>query len=314
MKLTSLLPQLEQLDLRSCLVSHRGELIARHYRNRRTAEEPGKINSCTKSVLASLICIAMDQGILPEPSAKASLFFPQLAAAADRRKQAITIEHLLTMSAGFQWQEFGGLNSFPRMSKTGDWIAFTLEQPMADEPGSRMEYNSGVSQLLAFMLAEASGMSVARFAERYLFEPLEIADYEWEQDPQGIHTGGFGLRMKPEDMLKFGQLYEQEGLWKQARLISPDLLLRSVAPAIEAESPRRGRYGWHWWSDSYGTGSTANSPSSSFDYYYALGFGGQLIVVVPMLEIVAVVTSDKYKRGRSGADVFREHIAPLLAP
>jgi CubicO group peptidase (beta-lactamase class C family) len=123
MNLSSLLPRLEPLDLRSCLISHRGELIVRHYRNNRTATEVGKINSCTKSVLSALLCVAMGQGLLPEPSAKASLFFPQLASDADPRKQAITLEHLLTMSAGFQWQEFGGLNSFPRwlMSREAGW-------------------------------------------------------------------------------------------------------------------------------------------------------------------------------------------------
>ncbi|MGG4144009.1 serine hydrolase [Paenibacillus algorifonticola] len=312
MNLSSLLPAIEPLDLRSCLVSYNGKLIIEHYRNDRTREEVAKVNSCTKSVVSALICIAMDKQLLPEASTPAALFFPQLAEDSDPRKQAITLEHLLTMSAGFSWTEFGGQNSFPRMTQTSNWLQFALEQPLSDEPGSRMEYNSGISQMLSAMLVQASGMTTAAFAERYLFQPLGISQYEWEHDPQGIHTGGFGLRLLPADMLKLGQLYLQQGVWKGQQLIPQALIQRSVYPAIAAESPRPGQYGWHWWVDSFSSGSESAS-SSAFDFYYALGFGGQTITVVPSLNIVAVVTNDRLKRGKPPADVFRHHIAPLLA-
>ena len=95
-----------------------------------------------------------------------SAFFPELAGDADKAK--ITLLHLLTMSAGFSWTEFGGQNSFPRMTKSPHWVNFVLDQPLSDTPGSRMVYNSGGSQLLAAILARIAGMSVAAYAERYL--------------------------------------------------------------------------------------------------------------------------------------------------
>lgn len=319
MNLDALLPLLEPLDLRSCLISYRGKRIVEHYRNERMESEPAKINSCTKSILSALICIAMDKQLLPGPAEKAAAFFPQLAQSDDPRKREITIEQLLTMTAGLNWTEFGGQQSFPRMTRTANWIEFVLEQPLADPPGQRMEYNSGLSQLLATMLVQASGMTCAQFAERWLFGPLGIEHYEWEQDPQGIHTGGFGMRMRPVDMLKFGELYSQKGSWKQEQLISAELVARSTMPAVDAEPPRRGRYGWHWWADHFDgrqdgveAGASGLQPAP-FHYFHAYGFGGQNIVIVSELELVVVISNDRMKRGKAPFNVFQQFIAPLLA-
>jgi CubicO group peptidase (beta-lactamase class C family) len=312
MNLSALSASLEPLNLRSCLIQQQGSLIFEHYRDQRTSSEIAKINSCTKSILSALVCIAMDQGLLPGPSAPLSEFFPQLSRDVDARKQAITIEQLLTMSAGFRWTEFGGANSFPKMTRSPHWVNYVLEQPLADEPGTRMEYNSGISQLLSSILVQASGLNTARFAEQYLFGPLGIKEYQWEVDPQGIHKGGFGLKLKPAALLKFGQLYLQQGIWEKTQIIASEWAVRSAQPAMATEPPRRGGYGWHWWTDSLSTGSRAGE-AAAVDYYYARGYAGQFVYVLPELQTVVVLTQDN-KRGRNNhlPDVFREHIAPLL--
>ncbi|MNI08568.1 D-alanyl-D-alanine-carboxypeptidase/endopeptidase AmpH precursor [compost metagenome] len=299
-------------NLRSCLISREGQLIYEHYREPRTRQEIAKINSCTKSILSALICIAVDQGLLPQPEALLSQFYPQLLLDEDRRKREITLEHLLTMSAGFNWTEFGGQNSFPRMTRSANWTEFVLEQKLSHPPGEHMEYNSGNSQLLAAILMQATGMPVARFAELQLFGPLGIDRYEWELDPQGIHTGGFGLRLLPAGLLNFGQLYLQQGCWQNRQLISADLVQRSTATAILAEAPRRGGYGWHWWTDSYAY-TTADSSRTELTYFNARGYGGQFVYVLPQLKTVVVLTQDQQGRHKPPVDVFRELIAPLLA-
>jgi CubicO group peptidase (beta-lactamase class C family) len=311
MKLSSLFTAIALLDLRSCLISRQGQLTFEHYRDHQTATTIARINSCTKSVLASLICIAIDKGLLPSPMTPISIFFPQLALYRESRKQEITLEHLLKMTAGFNWTEFGGQNSFPRMTRSPNWVNFVLEQPLTDSPGARMEYNSGVSQLLSAILVQATGMTTARFAELYLFGLLEIESYQWEIDPQGIHTGGFGLWLRPSDMLKFGQLYLQQGKWNNKQLISQELVARSVQSPIPVEAPRRGYYGWHWWTDSYPIAPT-DSSTHSLEYYYARGYGGQYIHIIPSLETVVVLTNDKRKKEQHPADVFRQFIAPIL--
>ncbi|MEK3878430.1 serine hydrolase domain-containing protein [Paenibacillus sp. FSL M7-0420] len=312
MNLSTLSAALAPLNLRSCLIQQQGRLIFEYYRDPRTASELAKINSCTKSILSALICIAMDQGLLPGPEAPLSEFFPQLRRDKDARKQDITLEQLLTMSAGFRWTEFGGANSFPKMTRSPHWVNYVLEQPIADEPGTRMEYNSGISQLLSSILVQATGQSTASYAEQFLFGPLGIRDYEWESDPQGIHTGGFGLKLRPVDLLNFGQLFLQTGVWKDSQIISGSWAARSVQPVMHTEPPRHGGYGWHWWTDAL-TCSSAAGESSLVDYYYARGYAGQFIYVVPELQLVIVLTQDN-KRGKNNppVDVFRDYIVPVL--
>ncbi|UQZ32273.1 serine hydrolase [Paenibacillus sp. PK3_47] len=312
MNLTSLTASLAPLHLRSCLISRQGRLVYEHYRNEHTPDELAKINSCTKSVLSSLICIAMDQGVLPGPDTCITEFFPQLRNDPDPRKSEITLHHLLTLTAGFNWTEFGGQKSFPRMTRTENWIQFVLEQPLSEPPGTRMEYNSGASQLLSAILVQASGIRTARFAEQYLFGPLGIQEYEWEADPRGIHTGGFGLKLRPADLMKLGQLYLQQGEWNGHQLISRELVKASTETAIQVEAPRRGGYAWHWWTDTFQE-SGDKSPAPVLEYFNARGYGGQFVYVLPALETVVVLTQDKFGKSKPSTDVFREHIAPVLA-
>ncbi|MDF9844795.1 MULTISPECIES: serine hydrolase [unclassified Paenibacillus] len=298
-------------QLRSCLISSEGRLVFEHYRETGTDGELAKINSCTKSILSALVCIAMQKGLLPQPETLLAEFYPRLRQDRDPRKAAITLEHLLTMSPGFNWTEFGGQNSFPRMTRSENWIDYVLEQPLSHNPGEHMEYNSGVSQLLAALLAEGTEMPVARFAESVLFSPLGIEQYEWEQDPQGIHTGGFGLRLRPVHLLRFGQLYLQRGQWDHRQLIASELVDRSTQTALLAEAPRRGGYAWHWWTDSY-TQSVDTAAESELHYFYARGYGGQFIYVLPKLETVVVLTQDNRGKQKRAADVFRESVLPIL--
>ncbi|WP_054941216.1 serine hydrolase domain-containing protein [Paenibacillus ihuae] len=312
MNTSQLYAALAPQNLRSCLISREGRLIYQHYRESHTVTQIAKINSCTKSILSALICIAIGQDLLPQPSAPLSQFYPQLQLDADKRKAAITLEQLLTMSAGFNWTEFGGQNSFPRMTRSENWTDYVLQQKLSHNPGEHMEYNSGVSQLLSAILVQGTGMPTARFAELYLFGPLGIEQYEWEQDPQGIHTGGFGLRLRPSDLLTFGQLYLQQGNWADQQLIPSDLITRSTQTAMQGEAPRRGGYGWHWWTDSYAMAANVTH-GSVLHYYYARGYGGQFVYVLPALETVVVLTQDHQgKQKKPPVDVFREWIAPLL--
>jgi CubicO group peptidase (beta-lactamase class C family) len=280
-----------------------------YYREPQIATQLSKINSCTKSVLASLISIAIDKGTMPLPDTPISNFFPSLKEDRDPRKREITISHLLTMTAGFNWTEFGGQNSFPTMTKTSDWVNYVLSQPLSHPPGTEMNYNSGCSQLLSAILRETTGQTVAKYAEEELFLPIGIESYRWDTDPQGIHTGGFGLYLKPEDMLKFGLLYLQQGRWIDQQIILPNTVLMSTNAYVAATLPQKGFYGWHWWVSSFNAGTELQP--KEIPYYFALGFGGQHILVVPTYDLVAVITADKYKKG-SPANVFGRFIVPAL--
>ncbi|URJ33592.1 serine hydrolase [Paenibacillus polymyxa] len=309
LELKPLIHVLNELETRSCLIEQQGNMIMDYYREPQIANQLYKINSCTKSVISALVSMAMDQQLVPKPETPILEFFPQLAKDSDPRKRDITIEHLLTMSAGFNWTEFGGQNSFPTMSKTSNWVQFVLSQPLSHLPGTRMEYSSGCSQLLATLLRSASGQAVAEFAEEQLFQPLGIDNYHWETDPQGTHTGGFGLHLRPLDMLKFGRLYLNEGSWEGRQIIQTETVRYSTRPFLPASKPQKAYYGCHWWASSF---SDKRETGTEKDYFYALGFGGQYIIVVPSYDLVVVLTADTFKKKRTPVDIFRQYLVPLL--
>lgn len=297
-------------DVSSCIINCSNKIEYHYEKIEGASSRLMPINSCTKSILSALICIAMDKGLLPAPDTAIQHFFPQLRQDSDTRKPLITIEQLLTLTAGFKWTEFGGANSFPKMTRTSDWIQYTLDQPLSDQPGTKMVYNSGVSQLLAAILVKATNTSVVQFAERNLFNALDIQQYEWKSDPNSIHTGGFGLLLNAYDMLKFGLLYLHKGIRNNNRLISEAMIDLSTKAAIAATPPEQGFYGWHWWVDEIPAEVIRNS--RPLPYYYARGFGGQFIIIVPVAETVIVLTRKQRKKGLSPLDYFRQHIAPSL--
>lgn len=313
MNTNTLTHEIQPYDVNTCIIHYGGEIVYHYEKSLHSSSKLMPINSCTKSILSALICKAMDQQLIPSADTRITQFFPQLLHDHDKRKQTINLGHLLTLTAGINWTEFGGPNSFPKMTRSADWITYVLQQPMSDEPGTVMVYNSGVSQLLAAILVQSTGTSITQYADIHLFGPLGIEQFEWKSDPQGIHTGGYGLQLSAHDMLKFGLLYLYKGVWSNTSLISEDMVQRSTEPAIAVVSPERGFYGWHWWSDSISiTNLTGDSISSDLHYYYARGFGGQFIIIVPTLDSVIVLTREQRKKGLSPLDFFRLHIAPML--
>ncbi|HIW31750.1 MAG TPA: beta-lactamase family protein [Candidatus Paenibacillus intestinavium] len=313
MNSTTLSQEIQPYDVNSCIVHCNGDILYHYEKLDEASSKLMPVNSCTKSILSALICIAMDQGLIPSPDTCITHFFPQLHDQQDKRKQMITLQHLLTLTAGLKWTEFGGINSFPKMTRSADWIDFVLQQPMSDEPGSVMVYNSGVSQLLAAILVQSTGQSISQYADLHLFGPLGIKQYEWKIDPQGIHTGGYGLQLCANDMLKFGLLYLQRGKWNNEVIISEELIDLSIEPAIAVTLPEHGCYGWHWWTDYIPANDTTDASTiADLHYYYARGFGGQFIIIVPTLNSVIVLTRKQRKMGLSPLDFFRLHIAPML--
>ncbi len=237
------------------------------------------IYSCTKSVVSALVGIAINQGYIEGLNQSVLSFFPQRTIAnRDANKEAMTLEHLLTMTTGFQCQDsylyrWSGLN---QMRDSEDWVQFVLDLPMEGEPGERFEYCNGASHLLSGIIHETTGMSANEYAEEHLFGPLGISDVDWSSSPQGISVGYSELRMRPQDMAKIGLLYLNEGRWDGEQIVPSEWVVSSTSQYISATL--QDGYGYQWWVD-----------DSSM--YLALGSRGQFIYVIPEKEIVVVFTS-----------------------
>jgi CubicO group peptidase (beta-lactamase class C family) len=265
--------------------------------------------SVTKSFTSALIGIAFDLGLLTDIDTPLRSFFPEYPDIDwSGGKSEITLKHLLTMSAGLDWDEWSYSYTDPRnihtqMNDSPDQIKFVLNRPMAYEPGTVFVYNSGLTFVLGEIIRKVSSLPADEFAYQYLFFPMGIEHYYWIVFPNGvIHTGG-GLYLHPRDMAKLGQLYLNGGTWNGKRLISQQWIDESIKQHI-AMTPAGG-YGFKWWLEKHEWNGTI------IDSYSALGWGGQYIYVFPELELVVTFTGGHFY---DSADPAHTMIAQYILP
>ena len=264
-------------NIRSFLVVWKGDVVSENTYGGTTAETLHDLRSVTKSIISALVGIAIDRGIIRAVDDCVLDYLPELRSRADdERKAQITIEHLLTMTSGF------------RSAETWEWyfsdaphaILDAWDRPMAANPGDTYAYESASMELLSVALARAADQDTKSFAVENLLAPLGITGFQWEQDPAGYHRGAYGLRMRASDLARIGQLYLQEGHWKDRQILSREWIDQSFAQQVRVND--RVSYGHLWRSRQVGSVRT----------FYGLGFGGQYLIVVPELRLVVVATQD----------------------
>lgn len=288
--------------LQSLLISHRGELVFEEYYNGTDPTRPANMKSASKSVISALVGLAIQQGHIESVDVPIATFFPEyFSEIDDEGKQQITVENLLTMQSGL---ETTSNRNYGRWVLSDDWIEFALNQPLVAEPGTRMLYSTGSTHLLSAILTRATGMDTKAFAQQSLTSQLGYSMSYWSQDPQGIYFGGNDMEMTPRQMLRFGQLYLNNGEYGGEQVLAPEWV--EVSHQAHARSPRgQGRfYGYGWWLRDL----------AGMQVPVAWGYGGQLIFVVEELDMVVVATSDSEpgaaRRGhlRSLYDLVERHI------
>jgi CubicO group peptidase (beta-lactamase class C family) len=294
--------------LHSLLISWRGELLLERYLNGTRSTRLANIKSASKSIISALVGIALERKILSGVRQPIGPFFPELSAAADAPKRAITIEDLLTMRAGLE----GTSNrNYGAWVQSRNWVRFVLSREMLDRPGERMEYSTGSTHLLSAILTKATGKSTFQFAQEVLAKPLGFALQPWMRDPQGIYFGGNEMVMTPKQMLAFGELYRNGGrLPAEAgshRVISEKWVEESFRPRTTSRFNGQG-YGYGWWS----------RPFAGHDTYFAWGYGGQYIFIVPGLDLTVVTTSstvvgeERRSHRRTIFDLLEQSIIPVV--
>ena len=263
--------------LHSLLVSRRGERVLERYYNGARATRPANIKSASKSLISALVGIAIDRRLIAGVDTPITTYFPELKKDRDATKQRITIEDLLTMRSGL---ESTSNRNYGAWVQSRNWVQHALSRPLLSEPGTQMDYSTGNTHLLSAILTKVTKAGTWQFANDTIGRPLGFTIARWPQDPQGIYFGGNDMLLTPRQMLAFGQLYLDRGRIQGRQVVPEQWIARSFVP--------RGRsywsdqeYGYGWWIRELG-GHRA---------YYAWGFGGQYIFVVPDLELVVVTTS-----------------------
>ena len=296
--LTARLARGEFGRISSLLIVRQGYLVYEEYFRDMAQDQLHDAYSVTKSVASALIGIAIDEGMLEGVDVKLVDFFSEYSdvpAAADDRypRNTITLEHVLSMQAGFQWDELSvpygtAQNPFTGLLETDDMFRYALDRPVVTEPGTGFHYNSGSSMLLAGILQQVSGKNVREFAVEHLFGPLDITFFGWRRGGNYVYMLGSGLELLPRDMAKFGYLYANDGVWQGQRLISSEWIQESWRTRAEIGDGRT--YGYHWW-------LRPQEPGSGIEVLpYALGWGEQYVLIVPEIEMVVVSTAEKYRQ------------------
>jgi len=280
------------------VVVRNGYIVAEKYSEPYDQDSLHGIYSVTKSILSALIGIAIRDGYIKSLDDQVLDYFPERTFDNDdTRKRSITVEHLLTMTAGmeFDWDE---------MIWMLDFVQYVLDQPMYTNPGTQFNYSSGNAHVLSAILQGTSGMNAEEFAQKYLFNYLGIDDVEWKKDNLGISKGGWGMRMKPRDMAKIGYLYLNKGMWDGTQIIPADWIeastQRRYIQVPEPLEPWDVYMGYYWWLHDDGL-------------YAAHGMKGQFIYVLPEQNIVVVFTShlpdSKFSQPQQ---IIREYIIPAV--
>ncbi len=223
----------EFVNVDALLIIKDDKLILEEYFNGYNRNRLHTQKSISKSITALLAGIALDKQLIPSLEAKMMDFLPKYQSYRRPEHEKITIHHMLSMTTGIKWREADVLygtdeNDETQMYRRDDWFPYVLEKPIVDEPGTRFEYNGGVANLLAQVVRNTSGTSAELFAEKYLFQPLGIHEFNWSKSrTTGYVSAAAGVHLRPRDMVKLGLLYLNEGKWKNKQIISSSFMKKS---------------------------------------------------------------------------------------
>jgi CubicO group peptidase (beta-lactamase class C family) len=248
------------------------------------------LQSVTKSIAATVVGIAHARGAITSLQQPFLDYFPGFdASRADPRLRTATIEDVLTMRSGIEWHEqdrpLDDTNTTMQLEKSPDWLAFTLRQPMDAAPGTKWAYNSGGSMLLSGIIKAATGRFIDEYAHEVLFEPLGIRDFHWKKTPTGHPDTEGGLYLSAEDLARIGRLYVAKGKWNGRQLVRESFITAATTRHVASVAPGWD-YGYQWWLTR--RGDDAGEGRMNLDVWAGRGFGGQLLIVIPALDIVGV--------------------------
>jgi len=243
------------------------------------------LQSITKSVVGLLVGIARDRGMINSVETPVLSFFPDYGDLGDPVKTQITVRDLLTMTAGLRWPYKPYLSMARQTDAAPDPYRFVLEQPLVAKSGSWWHYNNGSAEVVGGVLQKSTGRPLDQFAKEALFDPLGITDWEWGKMASGHPGASWGLRLRPRDLAKIGQLVLNHGVWRGQQIVNAGWIKEMTTPQVVRP---KFSFGYLWWLD------PRSIAGRGFDLIYSSGWGGQCLYIVPSLDLVVVVTAGVY--------------------
>jgi len=292
--------------------NHHGELVTW---NRSMLHN---IMSVIKSITSACIGIAIDKGFIESVHQSIFDYLPEYQQLNTDGKDKITIEHLLTMTSGIEWNEWALPYSNPKndvimMFLAEDPVTYVLNKPLIDESGENFKYAGGCNILLGEILKNATKINIDESSGKYLFEPLGIAPYYWSQYKNGVVDAAGSIRITPRDMTKIGVTFLNKGVWNGKQITSEQWVDKS-ATSFPGNSwlnnwddhwGMRG-YSYSWWTHTF------IKSSKRTNMFYAAGWGGQYIMVIPEINTVVVFTGGNYTSYRPPFEILKKYIIPAF--
>jgi CubicO group peptidase (beta-lactamase class C family) len=312
-----------EADIHSVLVMRHGKLVYEHYFTgedqqygrplgvvKFDAETKHDLRSITKSVTALVLGIEIGKGRIAGVDLPVLAAFPEYADLRSPEKDKITLRHLLTMSQGLVWDEdlpySDSRNSEIQMAEAPDPVRYALAQPVRETAGTVYNYSGGSATIIAALLHKATGETLDSLARHELFEPLGITDFEWIRFPSGEPVAASGLRMRPRDLAKIGQLVLDHGAWKGAQIVPADWIKAATSPQINGQQIYF--YGYQFW-----LGRSFVRGRGEIDWAAGWGYGGQRLFIVPALDLVVLVHAGRYDSSQQSAGpmmVLNRYVLP----
>ncbi|MCL8266782.1 beta-lactamase family protein [Leptospira weilii] len=265
----------EGLEVRSLLIVKDGKLVMERYAGGTTRNHNHSVYSVTKTVTSTLLGILNFEGILKtvnEPVMNSLLSLGNLPFPLLEGKESLRLRDVLHMASGMRWSEFPERED---IRTAEDPLIIALLPEVKDKPGTKFDYSNGDSQLAAAVLENKAGMTLLHFAENTLFSWLDFKGYEWYTSPSGRQTAGFGLRLRPIDMVKFGILYLNNGSYQRKKILKLDWIKQAIKPGASQN------YGYQLWTHQFEGKKT----------FMANGKGSQFVYVIPHRRMVIVTTA-----------------------
>ena len=285
-----------------------------------TAETLHDLRSVTKSVVSSLVGIALGAGALKSLDQPVIQWFPEYPELNTTERQRVTLAQVLGMMSGLQWNEDvpynDPRNDEIRMTRHSTPLRYALARPFAHDPDAEFTYNGGLTQVMGGVLTRATRMPLPDYARAKLFEPLGITEFEWVGDLAGMVSAASGLRLRPRDVAKFGSLYLHGGRWNGRQVLPAAWTGESTRRHFKFR-PRTGPdasghfgYGYFWWYNCYPTSAGLVEARS------AVGNGQQRVFVLPGLDMVVTILAGRYNDFTHGSTlatrILREHVIPAV--
>jgi CubicO group peptidase (beta-lactamase class C family) len=253
-------------------------------------DELHDLRSITKSIVGQLYGMALAEGKVPPLEASLIERFPEYQdLSADPMRRRMTVAHALSIMLGMEWNEalsYEPRNSEHVMELAEDRYRFVLGRPMVAEPGTQWAYNGGATALLAKLIAKGSGRSLCAYAQEKLLAPLGIAEFDWVQGQDREFSAASGLRLRPRDLARIGQLVLDGGRWRGAQIVPADWLEQSFRTQAKVNDVVD--YGYHWW--------LGPRPASGQRWVAGIGNGGQRLAIMRRLDLVLVVMAGNYNQ------------------